>query len=621
MIQNIAHFIWFLGPKSRDFSLINAMAIQAVAEVQKPDAIYMHCNAEPVGNPHWDRIKPLVTIVLTEVPTEHKGVALEYPQYQADLVRLQILAEQGGIYLDTDTLLIKPLPKPWFKASCILSPDKIENPQGMNAGLIMAEPNAPFILKWLEALEFTDRWAESSSAIPWTLYQADPSLVKLVGADQLIPFAQDDPGLFGTETAWMARAYAVHVWESYWHGHRAALDETYFALATNDNCLTRLFSKYLPEPKRLKIAVYAIAKQESSFVERFCKSAADADLIFIADTGSTDDTLSLAEKNGAKTASIHISPWRFDDARNAALALLPADIDVCVSLDLDEELQPGWRAEIERVWKPGTTRLRYGFDWGCGIQFQYEKIHARKGYRWHHPVHEYPIPDRTVEVWVDTQMLLVIHKPDPTKSRSQYLDLLRMSIEEEPTDPRNGFYYCRELSFNGHWEEAITQAKRYLALPGATWDGERCYAMRVIARCHSEMGNSWEALNWGRRACAEAPNTREPWVEVAKLASFANRWAECYGAAQTALAITDRAKVYTCDPQVWTGLPYDLAGRAAWHLGLLDESLRLCLEASRLSPESDEYRANAQLVQTHVDARDGAVASKGPKSAMSIAAE
>ena len=28
----------------------------------------------------------------------------------------------------------------------------------------------------------------------------------------------------------------------------------------------------------------------------------------------------------------------------------------------------------------GTTRLRYGFDWGCGIVFQYEKIHARHGY-------------------------------------------------------------------------------------------------------------------------------------------------------------------------------------------------------------------------------------------------
>ncbi len=30
MIPNVIRFIWFLGPKSRDFSLINAMAVQCI---------------------------------------------------------------------------------------------------------------------------------------------------------------------------------------------------------------------------------------------------------------------------------------------------------------------------------------------------------------------------------------------------------------------------------------------------------------------------------------------------------------------------------------------------------------------------------------------------------------
>jgi glycosyltransferase involved in cell wall biosynthesis len=93
----------------------------------------------------------------------------------------------------------------------------------------------------------------------------------------------------------------------------------------------------------VKIAVYAISKNEAMFVERFC-SAVDADLILIADTGSTDNTVELAKQHGAQVPEICITPWRFDDARNAALALLPRDIDVCVSLDLDEELQPDIRA-------------------------------------------------------------------------------------------------------------------------------------------------------------------------------------------------------------------------------------------------------------------------------------
>mgnify|MGYP003352631808 CR=1 FL=1 len=101
----------------------------------------------------------------------------------------------------------------------------------------------------------------------------------------------------------------------------------------------------------LKICVYAIARQEEQFVERFCDSAKDADLILIADTGSTDKTRDLAAVCGAKVHQICVKPWRFDIARNAAMALIPADVDVCISLDLDEILEPGWRQSIEEVWE------------------------------------------------------------------------------------------------------------------------------------------------------------------------------------------------------------------------------------------------------------------------------
>ena len=107
----------------------------------------------------------------------------------------------------------------------------------------------------------------------------------------------------------------------------------------------------------MKIAVYAISKNEEQFVKRFCESAKEADLILIADTGSTDNTVQVAKECGASVYEICITPWRFDKARDAALALLPKDIDVCVSLDLDEELQPGWREEIERLWQIGRAHV------------------------------------------------------------------------------------------------------------------------------------------------------------------------------------------------------------------------------------------------------------------------
>ena len=350
----------------------------------------------------------------------------------------------------------------------------------------------------------------------------------------------------------------------------------------------------------LKIVVYAIAKNESQFVRRFCDAAKDADMIFVADTGSTDDTVSLLEECGAHVAHISIKPWRFDDARNAALALLPDEFDVCVSLDLDEVLQPGWREEIERVWTTGTTRLRYGFDWGCGIVFQYEKIHSRWGYRWHHPLHEYPVADRIEEVWANTDQLLVVHQPDPTKSRGQYLDILRVSIEEDPFCPRNAFYYARELSFHGHWREAITQAERYLALPRATWPNERCYALRVIGRCYQELGEPENAVKSFRLACAEAPYTREPWHELAKQCYLMSRWPECLGAALTCLSITHRDKVYTVDPSVWGAPAHDWASIAAWNLKLYALAYEHALLAVEKDPNDFRLRQNLAFCEQKI---------------------
>lgn len=345
----------------------------------------------------------------------------------------------------------------------------------------------------------------------------------------------------------------------------------------------------------MKICVYAICLNEIHHIDRFYEAAKDADLIVIADTGSTDGTAERARELGIVVHDIRISPWRFDDARNAALALLPPDIDVCFSLDLDEVLQPGWREEVERVWTPGeTNRLSYLFDWGDnGLPFAYDKVHSRQGFRWKHICHERVVPDgRTQEVWARTDKLLVVHKADNTKSRSQYFDLLKADIEEDPYDPHNAFYFSRECGFRGLWQEALTQVERYLALPGATWINERCYAMRTAGRCASELGDWTVARQWFERAAQEAPQTREPWCELSALAYRQEDWKASHAAAIKALEITRREEVYTVDPAVWGFQPHEYACIAAWNLGYHGEAVQHARTALAHEPENERLIAN-----------------------------
>lgn len=353
----------------------------------------------------------------------------------------------------------------------------------------------------------------------------------------------------------------------------------------------------------LKICVYAISKNEAQFVERFCNSAKDADLILIADTGSTDDTVALARQCGAVVPEICIKPWRFDLARNAALALIPGDIDVCISLDLDEVLEPGWREAIEEIWVKGeTTNLWYYFDWGNNIRFPYRKIHSRHGYHWFHPCHEdLRIDGRVQEVKAWLPRLLVSHHPDPTKSRGQYMDMLEVAVREDDRDPSHFFYYARELSFYQRWDESIAALKKYLTMDAASNQNERCYAMRVMGKCYSEKGDWAESEKWYLQAAGEAPNTREPWCELAMLYYMQQRWPECFAMSMRALQVTNRDLVYTCDPAVWGHWPHDLLSIAAWHLGMKQVSIEQARLAVEKSPDDQRLQENLKFVMGELE--------------------
>jgi len=63
-----------------------------------------------------------------------------------------------------------------------------------------------------------------------------------------------------------------------------------------------------PVRRPLKIAVYAICLNEEAFVDRFVDAVADADLIVIADTGSTDGTVAAFERRGSSRTRSRFGP-------------------------------------------------------------------------------------------------------------------------------------------------------------------------------------------------------------------------------------------------------------------------------------------------------------------------
>ncbi|HEY8390481.1 MAG TPA: glycosyltransferase, partial [Clostridia bacterium] len=114
---------------------------------------------------------------------------------------------------------------------------------------------------------------------------------------------------------------------------------------------------------KYKIVVYAIAKDEEQFVDRWVDSMSEADEIIVLDTGSQDNTIFKLKRKGVKVFKKKIKPWRFDVARNKSLELVPKDADICVCTDLDEVFEKGWRQKLENAWQKDIKQARYQYNW------------------------------------------------------------------------------------------------------------------------------------------------------------------------------------------------------------------------------------------------------------------
>jgi tetratricopeptide (TPR) repeat protein len=262
---------------------------------------------------------------------------------------------------------------------------------------------------------------------------------------------------------------------------------------------------------------------------------------------------------------------------------------------MDEVILPGWRKELEKALADQVTRPRYKYTWSWnsdgtpGLQYGGDKIHARKGYRWKHPVHEVITSDRIQEKqgWYDVE---IHHYPDSTKSRGQYLPLLKLSTIEDPSDDRNAYYYARELFFNREFEDATKEFLRHLSLPTARWAPERAASYRYLARCNPEKEKEYLL-----RAIEEDPNRREPRIELANHAYLAKDWDLCYEQSLKALAIKEKPLDYLCEDFAWKDLPHDLASIAAWNLGKKEEAIEQVILAISYNPNNARLNKNLEF--------------------------
>ncbi len=234
-IPNIIHFCYGFRD-SGPFGLVEYLAIRSAFDLNHPDQLYFYYNKSPAG-PWWDLAQRFLTPVKVQPPLAVFGKLLRRYAHRADVFRLDILIEHGGIYLDMDTLCIRSFGDllnhrlvMGRQAACRANSPAASGEAasvgatvggGLCNAVMLSEPNSPFLLEWKERYrDFNPRkWDHHSVKLPLRL-AATPKLkphIHVLGPNAFFfplwdnmdaLFASDDRSLF-------ADSYCTHYWQSF----------------------------------------------------------------------------------------------------------------------------------------------------------------------------------------------------------------------------------------------------------------------------------------------------------------------------------------------------------------------------------------------------------------------
>ena len=179
------HFVGEVGktlkrPKADSFNIIRYLAIKSAYDVNKPDNIFFYYYHKPKGE-WWDRAQKYITPIKVEPPKEIFGNPINSYAHQADVIRLQLLIEEGGIYLDSDTICLKPL-TPFLESDKFIMGREGESTPKLCNAVMLSPKDSEFAKVWLSKYtNFDDNnWAGHSIELPYILSQHHPDLIDVV---------------------------------------------------------------------------------------------------------------------------------------------------------------------------------------------------------------------------------------------------------------------------------------------------------------------------------------------------------------------------------------------------------------------------------------------------------
>ena len=252
-IPNVYHYIWF---GCKEFTLVNFISMVSVLKIGDPVKIIFHTDCEPVGN-HWQTIKCFagdkLIVATAKPPTTVWTNEVGIPEHQADIYRLMVLLHIGGVYVDSDFTMIRPVHPQLskFRVNGDHQHSEHKNPlipvfgeetsYSLSNGFIMSPPNSMFLkrLYW-EYQHYTPSHGFGTFSVinDWAMWRKHQSEVHVVKNKISRPSSLEQAYLFKCLIDWSQNynvRFSQHSFKR-WLG-KTAVEWTMDDMSSGDNTL------------------------------------------------------------------------------------------------------------------------------------------------------------------------------------------------------------------------------------------------------------------------------------------------------------------------------------------------------------------------------------------------
>ncbi len=171
----------------------------------------------------WENTKSFVELVQIDPPTEIFGIPIAQEAHKSDVLRLQILLEYGGIYVDTDTIFVKSF-ESLLNNKFVLGQQNINGCEGLCPAVILSEPDSKFGKHWLAGFKDSfkggppgsDTWCTHSVQYPLWLSKQIPDSITILNHEAFFwpLYHQTHIEMLFEQKHKFVNAYSHHLWES-----------------------------------------------------------------------------------------------------------------------------------------------------------------------------------------------------------------------------------------------------------------------------------------------------------------------------------------------------------------------------------------------------------------------